>query len=119
MWDGVRLTFFWSVKIWKTLRSSSSSGRCRLHEAFRSRGPSRRRRGGAAHDGTVGAACHGRDDAPATPINVHAKVMIVDAKDKFSKQGLFMQGWEQRYGDMIEWVSGTSGGDGLSNSRQI
>jgi sulfide dehydrogenase [flavocytochrome c] flavoprotein subunit len=39
-----------------------------------------------------------------------SKILILDAKDKFSKQPLFMQGWEQRYSGMIEWVSGTSGG---------
>jgi sulfide dehydrogenase [flavocytochrome c] flavoprotein subunit len=39
-----------------------------------------------------------------------SKVVILDAKDKFSKQGLFMQGYKQFYGDMVEWVSGASGG---------
>lgn len=39
-----------------------------------------------------------------------SKVLIMDAKSKFSKQPLFMQGWEQLYGDMIEWVSGDAGG---------
>ncbi|MFP3873120.1 MAG: FCSD flavin-binding domain-containing protein [Thiohalophilus sp.] len=39
-----------------------------------------------------------------------SKVLILDAKTKFSKQPLFMQGWEQLYGDMIEWVSGDDGG---------
>ena len=39
-----------------------------------------------------------------------SKVIILDAKDKFSKQGLFMQGYEKFYGDMIEWVSGANGG---------
>ncbi|MDY6979709.1 MAG: FAD/NAD(P)-binding oxidoreductase, partial [Pseudomonadota bacterium] len=39
-----------------------------------------------------------------------SKVLILDAKTKFSKQPLFMQGWEQLYGDMIEWVSGDAGG---------
>jgi len=39
-----------------------------------------------------------------------SKILILDAKDKFSKQPLFVQGWEQRYPGMIEWVSGTSGG---------
>ena len=33
-----------------------------------------------------------------------SKILILDAKDNFSKQGLFQQGWEQHYGDMIEWV---------------
>ncbi len=39
-----------------------------------------------------------------------SKVIILDAKDKFSKQGLFMQGYEKFYGGMVEWVSGASGG---------
>jgi sulfide dehydrogenase [flavocytochrome c] flavoprotein subunit len=39
-----------------------------------------------------------------------SKVIILDAKDKFSKQGLFMQAYEKFYGDMVEWVSGASGG---------
>ena len=33
-----------------------------------------------------------------------SKVLILDAKDNFSKQPLFMDGWKQVYGDMIEWV---------------
>ncbi|NIC07304.1 NAD(P)/FAD-dependent oxidoreductase [Billgrantia bachuensis] len=37
-----------------------------------------------------------------------SKVLILDAKDSFSKQALFMEGWEQLYGDRIEWV-GLSG----------
>lgn len=39
-----------------------------------------------------------------------SKILILDSKDKFSKQGLFMAGWKERYGDMIEWVPGTQGG---------
>ena len=39
-----------------------------------------------------------------------SKILILDAKDKFSKQSLFMQGWEARYPGMIEWVSGSQGG---------
>lgn len=39
-----------------------------------------------------------------------SKILILDAKDKFSKQGLFMQGWEELYPGMIEWVSGSNGG---------
>ncbi len=39
-----------------------------------------------------------------------SKILILDAKEKFSKQPLFMQGWQQRYSGMIEWVSGNSGG---------
>lgn len=39
-----------------------------------------------------------------------SKVLILDAKDAFSKQGLFQAGWKAHYGDMIEWVSGAAGG---------
>jgi sulfide dehydrogenase [flavocytochrome c] flavoprotein subunit len=39
-----------------------------------------------------------------------SKVIILDAKDRFSKQKLFMEGWKQNYGDMIEWVAGAEGG---------
>ncbi len=44
-----------------------------------------------------------------------SKILILDAKDKFSKQGLFMQGWKKHYGygtdnSMIEWVKGAEGG---------
>ena len=33
-----------------------------------------------------------------------AKVLLLDAKDNFSKKALFQQGWKALYGDMIEWV---------------
>ena len=39
-----------------------------------------------------------------------SKILILDAKAKFSKQPLFMQGWKQLYPGMIEWVSGSEGG---------
>ena len=39
-----------------------------------------------------------------------SKIVILDAKDAFSKQGLFMDGWKKVYGDMIEWVPGAKGG---------
>ncbi len=39
-----------------------------------------------------------------------SKIMVIDAKDKFSKQELFMQAWEERYAGMIEWVSGADTG---------
>lgn len=32
-----------------------------------------------------------------------AKVIILDPKDKFSKQGVFQEGWEKHYPGMIEW----------------
>ncbi len=39
-----------------------------------------------------------------------AKILILDAKDGFSKQALFEQGWAARYPGMIEWVAGSQGG---------
>ncbi|CUW39996.1 Sulfide dehydrogenase [flavocytochrome c] flavoprotein chain [Magnetospirillum sp. XM-1] len=38
------------------------------------------------------------------------KVLILDAKDSFSKQALFQEGWKALYGDMVEWVSGAANG---------
>ncbi len=39
-----------------------------------------------------------------------SKVIILDRKDKFSKQSLFVGGWESLYPGMIEWVSKSAGG---------
>ncbi|MCK5386364.1 MAG: FAD-dependent oxidoreductase [Gammaproteobacteria bacterium] len=39
-----------------------------------------------------------------------SKILILDAKDKFSKQPLFTQAWKQLYPGMIEWVSAGEGG---------
>ena len=39
-----------------------------------------------------------------------SKIVIYDAKDAFSKQGLFQAGWERHYPGMIEWVGGFAGG---------
>lgn len=33
-----------------------------------------------------------------------SKVLILDAKDKFAKQELFVPAWKALYGDMVEWV---------------
>ncbi len=43
-----------------------------------------------------------------------SKVLILDAKQKFSKQGLFTAGWKKLYGygtdkSLIEWVAGPDG----------
>jgi sulfide dehydrogenase [flavocytochrome c] flavoprotein subunit len=48
-----------------------------------------------------------------------SKVLILDAKEKFSKQGLFIEGWKQHYGygtdnAMIEWVPASSDGTVVS-----
>jgi len=39
-----------------------------------------------------------------------SKLIIMDSKDKFSKQGLFTQAFERYYKDTIEWVSASNGG---------
>lgn len=44
-----------------------------------------------------------------------AKILILDAKDAFSKQGLFVEGWTKLYGygtdnAMIEWIGAAGGG---------
>ena len=39
-----------------------------------------------------------------------SKIVIYDAKDAFSKQGLFQAGWERHYPGMIEWIGGFQGG---------
>ena len=39
-----------------------------------------------------------------------SKVIILDRKDKFSKQSLFVEGWDALYPGMIEWVSKSAGG---------
>jgi NADPH-dependent 2,4-dienoyl-CoA reductase/sulfur reductase-like enzyme len=38
-----------------------------------------------------------------------SKVLILDAKDRFSKQPLFLQAWRARYGDRIEWRGRSDG----------
>ncbi len=42
--------------------------------------------------------------------NPTAKILVLDQKAKFSKFGLFKEGWEELYGDMIEWVGKMDGG---------
>jgi sulfide dehydrogenase [flavocytochrome c] flavoprotein chain len=39
-----------------------------------------------------------------------SKILILDAKNNFSKQTLFMDGWKRFYGDMIEWVPANKDG---------
>ena len=42
--------------------------------------------------------------------NPRAKILAFDAKDGFSKQGLFQDGWAELYGDMIEWIPASQDG---------
>ena len=39
-----------------------------------------------------------------------SKILILDAKDSFSKQALFEEAWAKHYQGMIEWVPGALGG---------
>lgn len=43
-----------------------------------------------------------------------SKVIILDHKTRFSKQGLFTAGWKRHYGNMISWVSGAEDGKVLA-----
>jgi sulfide dehydrogenase [flavocytochrome c] flavoprotein chain len=40
----------------------------------------------------------------------HSKLILLDAKDSFSKQKLFQQAWQQLYPGLLEWVSLSDGG---------
>ena len=40
-----------------------------------------------------------------------SKLLILDSKDGFSKQGLFREGWERLYPGVIEWVGFSEGGN--------
>jgi sulfide dehydrogenase [flavocytochrome c] flavoprotein subunit len=39
-----------------------------------------------------------------------SKILVFDAKDAFSKQGLFQAAWEAEFPGMIAWVAGKDGG---------
>ncbi|MFL6622422.1 MAG: FAD-dependent oxidoreductase [Sulfurifustis sp.] len=39
-----------------------------------------------------------------------SKVLILDAKESFYKQALFMDGWDKLYPGRIEWIPGAKGG---------
>ncbi len=43
-----------------------------------------------------------------------SKIIILDQKNKFSKQGLFQEGWEKLYPNMIEWRNVEFGGKVIS-----
>lgn len=40
-----------------------------------------------------------------------SKILLLDAKEQFSKQALFQEGWKRHYGDMIEWVPQSADGE--------
>jgi len=39
-----------------------------------------------------------------------SKILVFDAKDAFSKQGLFQAAWESEFPGMVTWVAGKDGG---------
>ena len=46
--------------------------------------------------------------------NPTAKILVADPKPKFSKQGLFEEGWQKHYGGMIERIGPDFGGENTS-----
>jgi len=46
--------------------------------------------------------------------NPTAKILILDAKETFAKQGLFEEAWAKYYDGMVEWVPGEFGGKVLA-----
>lgn len=44
----------------------------------------------------------------------NSRIIILDQKNKFSKQSLFQEGWTKLYGDMIEWRTKEFGGKVIS-----
>jgi sulfide dehydrogenase [flavocytochrome c] flavoprotein chain len=45
-----------------------------------------------------------------TQAKPNSKVLILDAKDKFSKQALFEEAWSTYYKGIVEWIPGEFGG---------
>lgn len=43
-----------------------------------------------------------------------SKIVVIDPKESFSKQGLFQEGWEKYYSGMVEWM-GPKTHDGLKS----
>lgn len=39
-----------------------------------------------------------------------SKILLLDAKDSFTKDGLFLAAWERLYPGLLEWVPGAQGG---------
>ena len=39
-----------------------------------------------------------------------SKLIVLDAKDSFSKQRLFQAAWQQLYPELLEWISLSNGG---------
>ncbi|MEM7743278.1 MAG: NAD(P)/FAD-dependent oxidoreductase [Pseudomonadota bacterium] len=49
-----------------------------------------------------------------TQKNPTAKIIVADPKPKFSKMGLFQEGWESHYTGMIDWIGPDFGGDAVT-----
>lgn len=45
-----------------------------------------------------------------TQMNPTAKILVLDPKDKYSKQALFEEGWQKHYSGMVEWIGPDMGG---------
>lgn len=45
--------------------------------------------------------------------NHTAKILILDPKEKYSKQALFEEGWAKHYAGMVEWVGPEFGGNAV------
>ncbi len=52
------------------------------------------------------------------PYKPKSKIIILDAKENFSKQTLFINAWRERYGQMIEWRAASAGGQVLRAKPQ-
>ena len=46
--------------------------------------------------------------------NPTAKIIVADPKPKFSKQGLFLEGWANNYAGMVDWIGADFGGGNVS-----
>ncbi len=46
--------------------------------------------------------------------NPTAKIIIADPKPKFSKMGLFQEGWNDNYAGMVDWIGEDFGGGAVS-----
>ena len=46
--------------------------------------------------------------------NPTAKIIVADPKPKFSKMGLFQEGWNDHYSGMIDWIGPDFGGGNVS-----
>ena len=46
--------------------------------------------------------------------NPSAKIIVADPKPKFSKMGLFQEGWGNHYSGMIDWIGSEFGGGNVS-----